>query len=83
MSLATRGGIPVGTTYAVWTGIGAAGTAVLGMMLFGEPHDLARLACLSLIICGAVGLKFLSPPEGSPASQNAPAFPVATQEKQA
>jgi quaternary ammonium compound-resistance protein SugE len=76
MSLATRGGIPVGTTYAVWTGIGAAGTALLGILLFGEPRDAMRLACLSLIICGAVGLKFLSPPEQTAATQTtAPAAP--------
>jgi quaternary ammonium compound-resistance protein SugE len=75
MSLATRGGIPVGTTYAVWTGIGAAGTALLGILLFGEPRDAMRLVCLSLIICGAVGLKFLSPPEQTAATQDAPTAP--------
>jgi quaternary ammonium compound-resistance protein SugE len=73
MSLATRGGIAVGTTYAVWTGIGAAGTALLGILLFHESRDLPRLLCLFLIICGAVGLKFLSPPEGAPAAQAATA----------
>lgn len=49
--------IPIGTTYAIWTGIGAAGTAILGMLFFGEPATAARLASLALIICGIVGLK--------------------------
>ncbi len=65
MSLSTSakdGAVPVGTAYAVWTGIGAAGTAVLGMLIFGEPRDWVRLVCLSLIIAGAIGLKLFSPP---------------------
>ncbi|HEX7242408.1 MAG TPA: multidrug efflux SMR transporter [Longimicrobiaceae bacterium] len=49
--------LPVGTAYAVWTGIGAAGTAALGMALFGEPRTAVRLACLALIVGGVVGLK--------------------------
>ena len=49
--------IPVGTGYAIWTGIGAAGTAILGIMLFAEPASLARLFCLGLIIAGIIGLK--------------------------
>ncbi len=49
--------LPVGTAYAVWTGIGAVGTVVLGIMLFGEPATFARLACVGLIIAGIVGLK--------------------------
>ncbi len=53
--------IPIGTGYAVWTGIGAAGVAILGMILFGEPRTLARLACIGLIIAGIVGLKMVSP----------------------
>ena len=53
--------LPIGTAYAVWTGIGACGTALLGMALFAEPHDAARLLCLALIIGGIVGLKMLSP----------------------
>lgn len=52
--------LPIGTAYAVWTGIGACGTAVLGMALFGEPHDAARLLCLALIVGGIVGLRILS-----------------------
>jgi len=53
--------LPVGTAYAVWTGIGAAGTVVLGMILFDEPRDLARIVCLLLILTGIMGLKILSP----------------------
>jgi quaternary ammonium compound-resistance protein SugE len=49
--------IPVGTGYAIWTGIGAAGTAILGIVLFAEPASLARLLCLGLIVAGIVGLK--------------------------
>jgi quaternary ammonium compound-resistance protein SugE len=50
--------IPLGTAYAVWTGIGAAGTAVCGMLLLGEPVTAARVVCLLLIIGGVAGLKF-------------------------
>jgi quaternary ammonium compound-resistance protein SugE len=50
--------LPVGTAYAVWTGIGAVGTAALGIYLFSEPATVARLACISLIVAGIVGLKF-------------------------
>ncbi len=50
--------LPIGTAYAVWTGIGAVGTALLGIWLFGESATAMRLACLSLIIAGVVGLKF-------------------------
>lgn len=49
--------LPLGTAYAVWTGIGAAGTAVVGMWLFKEPATAARLACLGLVVAGVVGLK--------------------------
>ena len=52
--------IPVGTGYAIWTGIGAAGTAAMGIMLFGESHHVMRLLCIGLIIAGIVGLKFSS-----------------------
>ena len=54
--------IPVGTAYAVWTGIGATGTAILGMVLFGESRDVLRAFCILLIIAGVVGLKIVSPP---------------------
>ena len=52
--------LPVGTAYAVWTGIGAVGTALLGIILFGESASPARLACLSLIVAGIVGLKLVT-----------------------
>jgi len=51
--------VPVGTAYAVWTGIGAAGVAVAGMLLFDESRDLARIVCIFLIIAGVAGLRFL------------------------
>jgi len=52
--------LPIGTGYAVWTGIGAAGTVILGIVLLGEPATVARLACIGLILAGIVGLKFAS-----------------------
>jgi quaternary ammonium compound-resistance protein SugE len=52
--------LPVGTAYAVWTGIGAAGTAVLGIILFQEPATAWRVACLALVVAGLVGLKLAS-----------------------
>ena len=52
--------IPVGTAYAVWTGIGAVGTAILGIILFGESKDLARVGFIFLIIAGIVGLRIFS-----------------------
>jgi quaternary ammonium compound-resistance protein SugE len=54
--------IPVGTGYAVWTGIGAVGTAVVGILLLGEPKGAGRLIALGAIIGGIVGLKLASPP---------------------
>jgi quaternary ammonium compound-resistance protein SugE len=52
--------IPVGTAYAVWTGIGAVGVAVLGMVLFGESKDILRIISLMMIIGGIIGLKLVS-----------------------
>jgi quaternary ammonium compound-resistance protein SugE len=52
--------LPVGTAYAVWTGIGAVGTAVLGIYLFGEPAGAARLASIGMIVAGIVGLKLVT-----------------------
>jgi quaternary ammonium compound-resistance protein SugE len=52
--------LPVGTAYAVWTGIGAAGTAILGIVLLDESAELARIACISVIIVGVVGLHITS-----------------------
>ncbi|MGH8063497.1 MAG: quaternary ammonium compound efflux SMR transporter SugE [Pseudoxanthomonas sp.] len=53
--------IPVGTAYAVWTGIGAVGVATLGVILFSESASPARLGCIALIVAGVVGLKLFSP----------------------
>jgi quaternary ammonium compound-resistance protein SugE len=52
--------LPVGTGYAVWTGIGAVGTAIVGVLYFGESRDLGRVLSILLIICGIVGLKLAS-----------------------
>jgi len=52
--------LPIGTTYAVWTGIGAVGTALLGIILFDEPATAARLASIGLIVSGIVGLKLVT-----------------------
>jgi quaternary ammonium compound-resistance protein SugE len=52
--------LPLGTAYAVWTGIGAAGTVLLGIMLFGESASAARLGCVALVVAGIVGLKVMS-----------------------
>jgi quaternary ammonium compound-resistance protein SugE len=53
--------IPIGTGYAVWTGVGAAGTAILGIVLFAEPATVLRLGSIGLIVAGIVGLKLVSP----------------------
>ena len=52
--------LPLGTAYAVWTGIGTVGTALLGIILFGEPATALRLACIGLIVAGIFGLKLVS-----------------------
>jgi quaternary ammonium compound-resistance protein SugE len=52
--------IPLGTGYAVWTGIGAAGTAIVGMVFLGESREVLRILCVVLIVAGVVGLKFAS-----------------------
>ena len=52
--------LPMGTAYAVWTGIGAVGTAALGMYLFGDPATVARITCIGLIVAGIAGLKLVS-----------------------
>lgn len=59
LSLAVKE-LPVGTAYAIWTGIGAAGTAVLGMILFNEPRTFIRLMCILLILLGVIGLRLFS-----------------------
>jgi quaternary ammonium compound-resistance protein SugE len=60
LGLALRS-LPLGTAYAVWTGVGTVGTAVLGIWLFQEPADTLRLLCIGLIVAGIVGLKLVSP----------------------
>jgi len=52
--------LPVGTAYAIWTGVGAVGTAILGIYLFAEPTNAMRLACIGLIVTGIIGLKLAS-----------------------
>jgi quaternary ammonium compound-resistance protein SugE len=64
--------IPIGTGYAVWTGIGAAGTALLSLYLFREPATVARLFCVAMIVAGVVGLKLTSPKEEKPGEGAAP-----------
>jgi quaternary ammonium compound-resistance protein SugE len=56
--------LPVGTAYAVWTGIGAVGAAILGIAIFGESLSAARIGCIALIVCGILGLKL--PGEAQP-----------------
>jgi quaternary ammonium compound-resistance protein SugE len=60
LALAVRT-IPIGTGYAVWTGIGAVGVAILGMIFFNESRDLLRIGSILLIVAGIAGLKLLSP----------------------
>ena len=60
LALAART-LPIGTAYAVWVGIGAAGAMILGMALLGEPRTIARIACVALIVAGVIGLKLLEP----------------------
>lgn len=59
LSLAMKA-LPLGTAYAVWTGIGTVGAVILGIALFGDPLSFARLACVGLIVAGIAGLKLLS-----------------------
>ncbi len=56
LGLATRS-LPLGTAYAVWTGIGAAGTVLCGVLLLGDPASVTRLLCVALILAGVIGLK--------------------------
>ncbi len=60
LSLALKS-LPLGTAYAIWTGIGTVGTVILGIILFKEPFDINRLICIGLIVVGIVGLKLASP----------------------
>lgn len=65
--------VPIGTGYAVWTGIGTVGTAILGIALFGEPRTVGRLVCIGLILAGVAGLKLVTPsrPPISPDAERA------------
>ena len=60
LSIALRT-LPLGTAYAVWTGVGTVGTVIVGMILFGEPWQVLRLLCVALIVAGIAGLKLISP----------------------
>ncbi len=53
--------LPLGTAYAVWTGIGTVGTVILGIWLYGESADILRLGCIALIVAGILGLKLITP----------------------
>lgn len=59
LSLAVKT-LPIGNAYAIWTGIGIVGAAILGMIVFNEPRDFSRIFCISLIVIGIVGLKLTS-----------------------
>lgn len=69
-------GLPIGTAYAVWTGIGAVGTALVGMLLLNESRDWVRVVCIGLIILGVVGLKAFAKEGGAPPAAKAVARPV-------
>lgn len=58
LAVSPRFGLPIGTAYAVWTGLGAAGAAGVGIVLYHEPRNLSRMAFLGLVVVGIVGLKF-------------------------
>ncbi|MNW22335.1 Multidrug resistance protein YkkD [compost metagenome] len=51
--------LPMGTAYAIWTGIGASGGAILGMVIYGEPRNLPRILCITAVLAAAVGLKLV------------------------
>ncbi|WP_248926697.1 DMT family transporter [Paenibacillus hamazuiensis] len=59
LSFAMRS-LPMGTAYAIWTGIGTAGGALVGMLFFGESHDWRRILCIGMVLVAAVGLKLIS-----------------------
>jgi quaternary ammonium compound-resistance protein SugE len=59
--------LPLGASYAIWTGIGAVGTALYGMIFLREPHNIGQILCIGLIVSGIVGLRLLMPPEVLPA----------------
>lgn len=63
--------LPLGIAYPVWTGIGAIGSAIVGMIVLNESRDVVRIVCIVLIVAGIVGLKAFSPPESSTATTSA------------
>lgn len=67
--------LPVGTAYAVWTGLGAVGAALVGMMLLGESRSAGRIASLALVVVGIAGLKYFTPDEPPKARQSTEARP--------
>lgn len=71
LSLASsvKGGLPVGTAYAIWTGIGATGVAVIGIIWFNESREWPRLACMALILFGVAGLKLTSGAAAQPQAE--------------
>jgi quaternary ammonium compound-resistance protein SugE len=71
--------LPLGTSYAIWTGIGAVGTAIIGIVRFNEPRDWPRLLCIGMIVMGIVGLKLLhrdNPPAAALTTASASASPA-------
>jgi quaternary ammonium compound-resistance protein SugE len=73
--------LPLGTAYAVWTGVGTVGTAVLGILLFREPATPLRLFCIALILAGIIGLKMADDVGSGPLTKNRPksVVPVANE----
>ena len=75
MSLASRD-LPVGTVYAVWTGLGTTGIVLIGMAYMNEPKSIGRFVCLALIIIGVVGLKAVEKPKVTPGNSTPPHSPT-------
>lgn len=69
--------LPAGTSYAVWTGIGTVGVAIVGMTALREPVTPARIVCIALIVAGIIGLKLATPGEAAPGAPSPPAQPRA------
>jgi quaternary ammonium compound-resistance protein SugE len=76
MSLASKS-LPVGTVYAVWTGLGTTGIVLIGMAFMNEPRNFGRFVCLALIIVGVVGLKLMEKPHVTPDKSTPPHSPTA------
>jgi len=71
LAVSKKFGVPIGTAYAVWTGLGAAGAATVGILVFKEPRDTLRIVCILMIVAGVVGVKFThrEPAEVTPAPE--------------